>query len=279
MLQDFVVNEFISLKLDGRITEIYVNDERFNQCKYLLISIPISEIEEWDYYDSMDEIIKATKKGVGERHAKGLTPEEAFWGHCSNLQAWVDSGYNYRVLDTRLSIPIILLILKGLLKKKDKKGFSKFFLEVVNSLDDYVINSRQNVYTYGKFNFLSKIVLRTKDRYFTDEEITGSIILKYVYDKFFEANIKRKKRQKYLYHEAKLWGAGGFNLLYRRLLRRIRNHEESTVVSDEIGYLPYLYAKGEFTKCGSISIYYANGERLIIRDENGKYWKEYWRYE
>lgn len=284
-LQDFTVNEFISLKLDGKRTEIYVDGELFRSCKYLLISIPIDEIEEWDYYDSMDEIIKATQKGGGERHASPITPEEAFWGHCSNLQAWVDSGYNYRVLDTRLSIPIILLILRSLVKNREKVKFRKFFLEVVSSLDDYIINSRQNDYTYDKFNFLSRVVLRTKDKYFTDEEISGSIILKHVYDRFLERSIRRKKQQKYLYQEAKLWGTGKFNLMYRHLLRRIRDagnvlpHERKKLItSDEIDYLPYLYSMGEFTECGSICIYYANGYRLIIRDENGLYWKNGSRY-
>jgi len=274
------VNEFISLKLEGNQTKIYVNGEHFNQCKYLLISIPINEIEEWDHYDSMDEIIKATQKSRedgwrgGERHARELTPQEAFWGHCSNLQAWANNNYDYRILDTRLSIPIILLILKNLVKKRDKKKFREFFLKVVNSLDDYIINARQNEYTYSKFRFLSKVVLRTKDRYFTNEEISGSIILSYIYDRYLEASIKRKKQNKFLYYEAKLWGTGWVNLKHRHLLRRIRNCEESTIISTETDYLPYLYSKGEFTKCGSISIYYANKKTLIIRDENGFYWRD-----
>ena len=274
-MQEFRVNEFINLKLVGTRTEIYVNGEYFRQCKYLIVSIPVKEIEEWDHFDSMDEVIRATNKslGGGEHHAK-LTPEEAFWGHCSNLQAWATNGYDYRILDTRLSIPIILLILKGLIKEKNKEKFHKFFLEVVKSLDEYIINSRQNAYTYGRFKFFSKILFRTKDRYFTDEEISGSIILKYIYDEFLERSIKQKKQQKYLYHEGKLWGTGRDNLLYRHFLRRVRDHDDRTINSSEMDYLPYLYAKGEFTDCGSISIYRTNKSILVIRDEKGQYWKQ-----
>lgn len=274
-MQEFRVNEFINLKLVDTRTEIYVNDEYFRQCKYLIISIPVKEIEEWEHYDSMDEVIRATKKiKGGEGRAGKLTPEETFWGHCSNLQAWATNGYDYRILDTRLSIPIILLILKSLVKERNKEKFHKFFLEIVKSLDEYIINSRQNEYTYSKFNFLSKIVLRTKDRYFTDEEISGSIILKHVYDRFLERNIREKKQQKYLYHEGKLWGTGRDNLLYRHFLRRVRDHDDSTINSSEMDYLPYLYAKGKFINCGSISIYRTNKSMLVIRDEKGQYWKQ-----
>lgn len=289
MSQIFAVNEFISLKLEGNTTNIYVNDQYFSACKYLLISIRRDEIEEWDYFDSMDEVISATAKsrGVVEPKVKGLTPEEAFWGHCSNLQAWTENNYNYRILDTKLSIPIILEIIKGLLKKKDKAKFRKFFMEVVVSLDDYVINSRKNAYTQGRFDFLKGVVCRTRNKYFSDEEITGSIVLKYIYDSYIDEYIRKREIARDRYRkvgrfdrwEAKLWGTGRENLKYRRLLRRIRDHDENELTSDEMGYLSYLYSTGKFENCGSIDIYYTNEDRLIIRDENGKYWKKHWRYE
>ena len=290
MSQDYTVNKFISLKREVASvnTNIYINGKLFNQCKYLLISITPEEIEEWDHFDSMDEVIKATSKsrGGGEQHADPITPEEAFWGHCSNLQAWVESGYNYRVLDTRLSIPIVLEIIKGLLKEKDKVKFRKFFMEVVVSLDDYVINSVKNAYTQGRFDFLKGVVCRTRNKYFSDEEITGSIVLKYIYDSYIDEYIRKREIARDRYRkvgkfdrwEAKLWGTGRKNLKHRKFLRRIRNHDEDELTSDEIGYLPYLYSTGKFENCGSISIYYVNDERLIIRDENGKYWKKYRRY-
>ena len=283
MLQNYIVNEFISLKFNGS-TEVFINNEYFRQCRHLLISIPLESMEDWDYYDSMDEIIAATNKSRKDgSRASPITREEAFWGHCSNLQAWVESGYNYRLLDTRLSIPIILKIIKGLLKEKNKEKFRRFFMEVVVSLDDYIINSLRNEYTYGRFKFLKGIVCRVRNKYFSDEEISGSIFLKQIYDKYIGEYIRKReiardrysKFGKFERWEAKLWGTGKENLKHRRFLRRVRDHDESLLVSDEMGYLTYLYSTGKFENCGSIDIYYAEpNNTLIIRDEKGHYWKK-----
>ncbi len=42
-LQEFKVNDFITLKLEGNNTVIYVDGKEFNHCKYLLLKIPIDE--------------------------------------------------------------------------------------------------------------------------------------------------------------------------------------------------------------------------------------------
>ncbi len=289
-MQEFIVNEFISLKLAGREeTDIYVNGKHFDQCKYLLISIPVKETEDFDGYDSMDDIIKATADTEGDRTAKKLTPEEAFWGHCSNIQTWVENHYDYRILDTKLSIPIIIEIMKGLSKPKDKGRFKSFFVEVVKTLDDYIINSLNNQYTYDKFTFLKGIVCRTNKRYFSDAEISGSIILTQIYDRFIEGYLRERearreynrKKGQFNRWEAKIWGTGKENLAHRRLLRVIRNFnaelkttQEALITSDPIDYLPYLYAKGRFKQAGTISLCYLRDGTLIIRDEKGNYWTD-----
>lgn len=282
-MQTYVVNEFISLRLENGLSQIYVMGELFKHCKYLLISLPAEEFDEFEGYDSMDEIIKATnKRGGGEQSAKGLTPEEAFRGHCSNLQAWVENDYNYKILDTNLSIPIINSVLKGIVKERDKEKFRNFFMSVVKSLDEYVTSSLSNEYTYGKFTYLSNIVFRTRDRYFTDEEISGSIVLSEIYKRCKADSDMRKLKVKFGRVEAKLWGTGPVNLRHRRHLRTIRNFDselkttqKNILSSPEIDYLPYLYAKGKFQKTGKISLCYIDDGSLIIRDEQGIYWYAY----
>jgi hypothetical protein len=37
----------------------------------------------------------------------GISPEEEFWGHCSNIQAFVESGYNPNVLHSSMSVPLL----------------------------------------------------------------------------------------------------------------------------------------------------------------------------
>ena len=40
----FKVNEYISLRLENQMTNIYVKSERFSQCKHLILQIPINDI-------------------------------------------------------------------------------------------------------------------------------------------------------------------------------------------------------------------------------------------
>lgn len=55
---EFNINEFLSLKLDNNVIQIYVNGERFEQCRYLLIINPHdndhqNEIESIDEAESL----------------------------------------------------------------------------------------------------------------------------------------------------------------------------------------------------------------------------------
>ncbi|UCC19893.1 MAG: zinc-ribbon domain-containing protein [Promethearchaeota archaeon] len=45
---EFKINEFIKLKLENGKTVIYVKDEKFLQCKYLLIEIPKGQIKDFE---------------------------------------------------------------------------------------------------------------------------------------------------------------------------------------------------------------------------------------
>jgi len=288
----------------GDRTEIYVNNKTFWGCKYLLISIPVERIRDWDHYKSMDEIIKATGEGEEDTKAVGLTPEEEFRGHCSNIQAWAENGYDFRLLDTRLSIPIVLTIMRDILREHEhnkqlfptryKEKFRRFFFQAMESLDDYISKNKAQDFSkreylrekifYGKFEFLYDVFFKQKDIFFEPEEIEGCEILSSLYAYFLpnkEREIFMRKRN---YWERKLWGK---NIEYRRFLRRIRDHEEGIENSDPIDYLPYLYAQGKFKGNGKISHFQAYphtelvGEdvvqrnyNLIVRDEKGYFWKE-----
>ncbi len=37
----------------------------------------------------------------------GITKEQEFWAHCSNLQAWAENGYDTRLLHSNLSFPLL----------------------------------------------------------------------------------------------------------------------------------------------------------------------------
>ncbi len=109
-LKVFKVNDHITLKLFGKKTAIYVCNELFSICKRLVLNIPKKEINSYNDFDSIDEIIEhyETITTSPKSFPNQITSEEEFWGHCSNIQAWVEHNYDTKVLQsTRLSFPIL----------------------------------------------------------------------------------------------------------------------------------------------------------------------------
>ncbi|MBA7685588.1 hypothetical protein ES703_94013 [subsurface metagenome] len=68
-MQEFRVNEYLSLRLEGENTVIYVGGERFRQCKFLLLNIQINEIQTLDEIESIDEASEKLDK-TQEYHKK-----------------------------------------------------------------------------------------------------------------------------------------------------------------------------------------------------------------
>ena len=95
---EFQINEYLKLKLFDKFIKIYVNGEPFNQCRYLLIINPQGQ-EDQDELDSIDEAESLYSKDL-ERSVTsaelGITKEQEFWAHCSNLQAWAENDYDTR---------------------------------------------------------------------------------------------------------------------------------------------------------------------------------------
>ncbi|MBD3337948.1 MAG: hypothetical protein GF353_02490, partial [Candidatus Lokiarchaeota archaeon] len=82
----FEVNEYISLKLEGDATVIYVKGEKFDQCRSLFFHKP-TEIKEMDFITSIDEaefIMNTKTQRFEENQEFNIDPTTEFWGHCSN---------------------------------------------------------------------------------------------------------------------------------------------------------------------------------------------------
>ena len=90
VLEEFNVSEHLSLKLINDKTLIYVDNKLYLTCKRLVINI--SDIEDFNDLASMDEIVE--KRRFSDGRSVFIPPRIEFWGHCSNLQVWVESGYN-----------------------------------------------------------------------------------------------------------------------------------------------------------------------------------------
>ena len=80
-MQEYKINDFLSIRLEFDRTYIYVNGRRFISCIHLLINIATQNIRKYDYIDSIDEaeeIMNYQTNLITE-----ISPETEFWGHCS----------------------------------------------------------------------------------------------------------------------------------------------------------------------------------------------------
>lgn len=112
-IKEFVVNQFITLKLIDNKTEIYVSGEKFRQCKFLLINIPIDKITSINEIESIDEASEKLDTKLESYLTKSpLAPEVEFWGHCSNIQAWFENDYNTVLLHRTLAFPLLRKLTK-----------------------------------------------------------------------------------------------------------------------------------------------------------------------
>lgn len=121
-MDQYRINDFITLKLEADKTVIYVRTMKFMACKRLIINIPKENLDSFEFSDSIDEIVEENKHYLyknkiyeefeGELYEEStsqysITPEEEFWGHCSNLQAWTENNYDTRLLRNNLAFPLL----------------------------------------------------------------------------------------------------------------------------------------------------------------------------
>ena len=140
----FKVNNNITLKLEEDYTNIYINGELFDQCKYLLFTIPIAEIEYYDEINSIDRASELLDRSMeGERTYYDISPEEEFWGHCSNLQVWAEHNYDTRLLHRNLAFSLLKKLTEvgdTIAKNVFKEEITKRFLSGNDSVINYLID-------------------------------------------------------------------------------------------------------------------------------------------
>lgn len=121
-----IINRYITIKLVNRRTYIYVNGRRFIQCIRLILNIPKRDVPLYDEIDSIDEAAKLYSTHVFQnRMVRGpmaapvpnqmhdITPEQEFWGHSSNIQAWIEHSYDTRILMSNISFPLLRELAKA----------------------------------------------------------------------------------------------------------------------------------------------------------------------
>ena len=129
----FKISDNLELRFENNQTNIYVNNELFRHCKYLLFNIAEDEVKNYKYIDSIDEAAEYLNKDNEAIKEISIPPHVEFWGHCSNLQAWVENDYDTRILHSNLAFPLLKK-----LSEYDSRAKIRFQEELVKRLDsDY----------------------------------------------------------------------------------------------------------------------------------------------
>ncbi|MHA1257566.1 MAG: hypothetical protein ACTSPS_18415 [Promethearchaeota archaeon] len=112
-MNEFKINDYISLRLEKDKTNVYINDEKIIQCKYLLLQDPDnnSTVNEKDF-SSIDRLAENLDKSLELNDSVDIQDyridsEIEFWAHCSNIQAWAENNYDTQMLHSNLSFPLL----------------------------------------------------------------------------------------------------------------------------------------------------------------------------
>ena len=154
-MNEFKVNEYLTLKLVYNSTLIYVNNEVISHCKYLLLNVPSYKIIPDEDLDSMDKVGKILSRELELRSTPkelGLTPEEEFRAHCSNLQVWAENDYDPRLLHSNLAFPL----LKKLTEAGDSTAQKVFKSEIANKFTAGHSSVASYLIEEGYFDYLNK---------------------------------------------------------------------------------------------------------------------------
>ncbi|MFX1477470.1 MAG: leucine-rich repeat domain-containing protein [Promethearchaeota archaeon] len=137
IINEFRINDFLTLRLEKSNnsfkTNIYVKDQLFVQCKYLLLSIPYERVISFAEIESVDEASERLSHTMQDQPKKGsiVPPKIEFWGHCSNLQVWYENGYDTRLIHSNLAFPL----LKELARAGDPLARKVFQEEIAKRLE------------------------------------------------------------------------------------------------------------------------------------------------
>ena len=124
--REFIINNYLKLRLEQGRTIIYVKNRPFKQCMYLLMNIQTDRIPEYGEIRSIDEAAEKLDRSLEGNHTNRITSEAEFWGHCSNIQAWAENDYDTRILHRNLAFPL----LKKLTEVGDPIALQKFKEEI-----------------------------------------------------------------------------------------------------------------------------------------------------
>ncbi len=140
---NFKVNEYLILRLEDKKSNIYIKGKLFQQCKFLLINIPIEEMSLFNEIASIDDAAELLDPSLEEieGYHYNISPEVEFWAHCSNLQVWYENGYNTKLLHSNLAFSLLQKLYQSgdpLAKKRYKEEIAERFIYGNSQIQDFL---------------------------------------------------------------------------------------------------------------------------------------------
>jgi len=157
----FQINKFIELRLEDGKTNIYVNNQHFRHCKYVLLRKRLFEIENEGILDiaSVDELAEQLDNSLEQKLPEeiDISVETQFWVHCSNMQVWAEHDYDSKLLHSNLSFPLLKRLTEvgdSIARRVFKDEIAERFASKHESVSQYLI-------TEGYLNFFNDEELLT----------------------------------------------------------------------------------------------------------------------
>jgi hypothetical protein len=106
---------FVEVQSDGKKYHIYTvaNGKHVGTCRFALCNVPTNEEDE---VQSIDELLSKYSIPENEKEyiqaQSSLDASEELFVHASNIAGWAESGYDWRLMDSRIGLPILSEIWK-----------------------------------------------------------------------------------------------------------------------------------------------------------------------
>ncbi len=179
-MTEFRINKFITLELEGKDTVIYVSGKRFQQCMYLFLVIPVDNLDQIYEIESIDEVAEELDRSINPKYSRHMriSPEEEFWAHCSNIQAFYENNYNTKILHRNLAFPLLMKLYEA----EDPKAIKVFKEEIAQRLssdhENTVLFLLENNYQF----FLTTEEFDTV--YHSQDSEKKTLIKEFIHDRF-----------------------------------------------------------------------------------------------
>ena len=159
VLEKFKINDYLTVKLIDyygltKSSSVFVKDEMFIRCAYILLNMPKDNIELTHEINSIDEAAEKLDHKLEYPFNDDLKipAETLFWAHCSNLQAWAENGYDTRLLHRNIAFPL----LKKLTDVGDKTAKRKFKEEIAKKYESGYENVQKYLLKEGYLDYLTE---------------------------------------------------------------------------------------------------------------------------